>query len=500
MDQETKNDRLYAYIVLGVAVAAAIIGIATGHGDLVLDILKGAGLMMLAITILVTIHELGHFWAAKAFGMRVETFSIGFPPVIWKTKRGETEYQIGMIPLGGYVKISGIIDESLDESNMQSEAQPWEFRAKPIWQRLIVMVGGVTMNVILGVLVFAAMKFFFGETRTPVSALKHKIEVTDIVRSKDKDGKEHCRTTLGYYLGLRSGDSLISFSGQKFKYVEEYQNPQLLMDGGYYEVKRGDKIEKVNIPLGAMNLMSADTIAPVLFDLNYPSKIEVVEDKPMRPAQKAGLKTGDMVVKMDSTPVQHFKQLKKMLDESKANQNIVFTVLREGKELQIPVQTDADKKIGVAPVFEDTAITYNLGQSLAKGSSEAFGFVSANAKGFGKMASGEVKASKSVMGPLGIAKKYLEIFTKGGWKGFLFLTGMLSMILAFMNILPIPALDGGHVVFLLVEAIMRREPPLKVRMVIQQIGMVLLLLLMVAIIGNDFITHLFGGGPQDICK
>ena len=238
-------------IIVGTILMALLIGKLIGPEayEWITTFFKAVGLVLLGITLLVTIHELGHFLTAKWFGMRVEAFSIGFPPQLFSVKRGETDYQIGATPLGGYVKISGIIDESMDTQHIEEEPQPWEFRAKPVWQRLIVMTGGVIMNVLLGIFIFSMLSFAFGEKFTPMEELKNGVAVRKSVKTENKCGDVVEKTTLGYYLGFRTGDKLLSYKGQSYPYFEDYNSPALLIEeDAYFEVEREGKTVRLDVP------------------------------------------------------------------------------------------------------------------------------------------------------------------------------------------------------------------------------------------------------------
>lgn len=471
--------------------------------------LKAVGLVLLGITLLVTIHELGHFLTAKWFGMRVETFSIGFPPKLFSLKRGETDYQIGATPLGGYVKISGIIDESMDTEHIDAEPQPWEFRAKPVWQRLIVMTGGVIMNVLLGILIFALMTFAFGERFTPIEQLEEGISVRKSVTETNRCGDEVEKTTLGYFLGFRSGDKLLSYNGNPLNYFEEYSSPALLIEeNAFFEVERDGEKVRIDVPDGVLNAFNNDTIEVYLFSpINLPSKILISKDDSayqaqfngQSPAELAGIQSGDVITQINGQPVRYYQDLLEIIP-TLANQQAEIRFERADSIHTVSVQLDSTAKLGilphpdVTPAFSSEVKKYGFFESFPKGWEKAFSVISLNIKGFQQIFRGNASAKNSVMGPLAIGKVYKTRYDDYGWAGFWELTASLSMILAFVNILPIPALDGGHVLFLLIEAITRKEPSTKVRIIAQQIGMFLLLGLMVLVIFNDTFTHLLGGG------
>jgi len=485
-------------IIAGIILAAFALGYISGHLSLVIAIFKAILLILFSITILVTVHELGHFLAAKAFGMRVEIFSIGFPPKLFSFRRGETDYQIGATPLGGYVKIAGMIDESMDKEVIQREKareeaekgstqthnygpRPWEFRAKPVWQRLIVMLAGVIMNVILGIAIFSSLKLVYGETRTPVSEI-----VGGIIIPEDT-------TSLGSLIGLKTGDEILSYKGKKFDYIEEYiQQDLLINDKAWFEVEReGEKI-RIDVPPYIQNYLGEDTIFPYIFTYRPTSHIRVFE-KPKRSqtgelvgpaAFRAGLRTGDRIVQLGDSSISFFEDIYNYR-LGRANQAIQTHYIRAGDTLATVIQLDSTGYLGVGPYTE--RVEFDPWTALVAGTQRAFRLVSTNAQGFANIAKKDVKASKSLMGLPQIAWRFVSIWEERGIPGFLEFTAALSMILAFVNILPIPALDGGHVVFLLIEGITRREPSVKVRLVAQQIGLLLILGLMLYVIFNDII-------------
>lgn len=461
-------------IIAGIILLSILIGRISGHLDQVLTVLSAIGLVLLGITVLVTIHELGHFLTAKAFGMRVETFSIGFPPKLFSVTRGETEYEIGATPLGGYVKISGMIDESLDTDHLAKDPEPHEFRAKPVWQRLIVMVGGVVMNVILGIFIFSMLKFYYGENRIPMSEIQYGIEVID--------------ESLGEMVGFQTGDKLISFKGETFPYFDDFSDPNLLINNNaYFEVERNGQKVKLDVPSDILNEFSNDSVRKILFLPDMPPQLAVESEGP---AKSAGLQTGDLLTKIDSVPIALYSEMKAKL-KNKENQTVDIEYQRDGQLFNATITLDTLSRLMVTPdtgFFKSEILKYGFFESFKPGTREAFSFLESNIKGFGKIFSGQVSARKSVMGPVKIAGTYQRVVEAEKSKGFWLLTAMLSMILAFVNILPIPALDGGHVMFLLIEAVIGREPPTKVKLIAQQIGMVLILGLMVLIIFNDILN------------
>lgn len=443
------------------------------------NILLYTGLLILSLGILVFWHELGHFLPAKWFGMKVDKFYLFFdwPRKLFSKQVGETEYGVGMLPLGGYVKIAGMIDESLDKDQLAQEPQSWEFRSKPAWQRLIVMIGGVTMNVILGIFIFTLVKYTQGEEKLPVSSMHAGIFVPDSSVSAD--------------LGFKTGDKILSCKGEPVTYFEEIAHPGILLnDQVWFEVDRGGEKMRIDVPGDLIDqFANKGKAAGLLF---YPNLENwVVVDSTM-PGAKAGLQDGDQIIEVNGKPVSYFEEIRAVV-KSRMSDTVPVVWLRAQDTLRADIVLGKEGLLGVAGqdrLKRDT-IEYGFFAAFAPGSKYAFSVIFDTFKGFRKIFKGEVSASNSVAGPVRIAGMIGGNFQRDGWLGFWVLTGMLSMALAFMNILPIPALDGGHVVFLLIEMVTGKEPSLKVRMIAQQVGMVLLLALMAFVIFNDIFVALF---------
>jgi len=424
--------------------------------------------LLLGLSILVGLHEFGHLIAAKAFGMRVEKYSIGFPPKIWGKQIGETEYSFGLIPLGGFVKISGMIDESMDTEAMSAEPQPWEFRSKPAWQRLIVMMGGIIVNVITGVIIFIAITFNQGDQYLS----KDELNKYGIVASP-----------IAEEIGLQSGDKIFNINGQEYDRFSDLTSPNIFLDENvYFSLKRGQETFKVSIPNDFIDKIADNGDQPYI-SFRYPFNVGQI--MPGSPADKAGLEEGDQIVGIDNEPVNYFDQLQKTL-RAKAGDSISLKIARQGEQIELKAEIGEDGLLGFQAI-PDIAFSFrdlSFGEAAAKGTEEAFGVVFSNIKAFGKMFKGDASVSKSLSGPIGIARIF------GGtwdWGKFWRITGLLSMVLAFMNFLPIPALDGGHVVFITYEIVSGRKPSDKFLENAQKIGMLLLLGIMAFAIFNDII-------------
>jgi len=427
------------------------------------------GQLILGLSILVGLHELGHLLAAKAFGMRVEQFSIGFPPKIWGKKFGETEYSFGMIPLGGFVKISGMIDESLDVTAMRAVPQPHEFRSKPAWQRLIVMMGGIIVNVILGVIIFIGFKYTQGDTYLS----KQELNKYGIVAYE-----------LGESIGLKTGDRILDINGEDYERFRDLASPAVLLSSdGYFTVNRDGKRLTIPIPNDFVDDFAEENNAQkfifyrLIFDIGA-----VIEGSP---ADLGGLQVGDKIIALNGAEIEFYDQLQASMD-TLAGTQITLLINRSNVQQTLTIEVNEEGKIGFQAnrLNEISTVKYTFAESVPLGTELAFSIVWDNIKGFKKIFAGEVSASKSLSGPIGIAKIF------GGtwdWQRFWRITGMLSMVLAFMNFLPIPALDGGHVVFLTWEIVTGKKPSDTFLENAQKVGMVLLLALMSYAILNDII-------------
>ena len=440
-----------------------------------MDTLIMVGQLLLGLTILVGLHEWGHYIAARMFGIKVEKFYIFFdflfpmPNVLnfalWKKKKGDTEFGIGWFPLGGYVKIAGMMDESMDKEALAKPAKPWEFRSKPAWQRLIVMLGGIIVNLILGIIIFIVLTFVNGETYLPAEAAKDGIVVNE----------------LGRKIGLQTGDKIININGKPYeKFIDIISPDVLLTSDAYYTVEREGKQLKIYLPNDLLEHIADFKKNEIFISLTPRIRnFEVGLIEPKSFAEKAGLQKGDKIVAVNGEKITFFDELKAKLAENKLK-SAELTILRNGTEQKLTCQVTDEGRIGFAPFFPDLEkaykkVDFSVGEAIVLGTSRAFGVIFDNIRAFGKIFRGEVSFGKSVGGPVKIAEMY---GSRWDWTKFWTLTGMLSMVLAFMNFLPIPALDGGHVIFLLYEMLRGKPASDKVLEVAQQVGMVILLALM----------------------
>jgi regulator of sigma E protease len=428
-----------------------------------------AAQLILGLSILVVLHEFGHYIAARAFGIRVEKFYLFFDAwgiKLFSFKKGDTEYGVGWLPLGGYVKISGMIDESMDKEAMKLPPQPWEFRSKPAWQRLIVMIGGVTMNVILGIAIYALVLLNYTEKYLPVENISDGIYAYE----------------LGRDLGFQTGDKIVSFNNEKVERFEELLGTRVLF-GGTFQVDRNGKILDIEVPddfyktvakKGRGRFIGADNRS---FDIEEVSKNS--------PAERAKLQKGDKIVAVNDTSITTFGQFREIIFGN-GGKEISLKILRDKNELELTTKLDSDAVLGISsnPFYE--LKNYTPSSALSFGTSDALEAIVSNAKGLKKIFTGEEKASESLQGPIGIANIYGSVWD---WQRFCVITGLLSMVLALMNILPIPALDGGHVIFLIIESVTGKKFSDKFMERAQIAGMVILLSIMAFAIGNDVWKH-----------
>ncbi|MBD3750427.1 MAG: RIP metalloprotease RseP [Sphingobacteriales bacterium] len=434
-----------------------------------MDVLVMIAQLLLGLSILIVLHELGHFLAARAFGIKVEKFFLFFDAwgfKLFSIKIKDCEYGIGWLPLGGYVKIAGMIDESMDTEAMEAPVQAWEFRAKPAWQRLIVMLGGVTVNVILGIFIFWMLTFKYGETYLPNSEVKYGI----------------APGVVGQSIGLQAGDQVIAVNGRQLERFNELTSSDVLLGNSTLTILRDGQEKTITIPPSFLNKVSDyginEFVAP-----RY--KYDIVDVTKGSEAEKMGLKKGDQIASINGYPTVFVDELQKQIASNKGKA-VQLAVIRNNDTLQLNGQVSAKGTLGFvfsAVVPHLATEKFSFGQALPEGASKAWGSLVDNAKGLGKVIKGDVKANKAFSGPVEIARKLY-----GGtwdWIKFWTITGLLSMALALMNMLPIPALDGGHVVFLIIEMIKGKPLSDKFMEKAQIVGFVLLATLMVFVLGND---------------
>jgi len=433
-----------------------------------MDILIQASQFFLSLSILIVLHEFGHFSAAKFFGMRVEKFYLFFNPYfsLFKKKIGDTVYGIGWLPLGGYVKIAGMVDESMDKEQMAQPVQPWEFRAKPAWQRLIVMIGGVTVNVILGVLIYWGILFVYGDSYLPTKNVEYGIMCD----------------SLALEMGLRNGDKILTLDGKE---VENFaQIPMEIVLDGVKVISVERDGQAVEVPVAA-EMHSKLMRAKGLISVRVPFHVD--RFAPGSVAKDAGFAKGDVIVGLNDSSIVYFDAFKDALQSFKG-QSVAVNIEREGKPMTITLDVPESGLLGIYPAgdlkefFELKEVNYGFFESLPKGMEKAYGTFENYLRQMKLIFSPSSKGYESLGGFITIGSIFS---TEWNWLQFWNITAFLSIVLAVMNILPIPALDGGHVVFLLYEMITGKQLPEKVLEVAQYIGMILLFGLLIFANGND---------------
>lgn len=429
--------------------------------------------LIMALSLLVLVHEFGHFIFSRLFKVRVEKFYLffdwGFSLFKWKPKNSETEYGIGWIPLGGYCKISGMIDESMDTEQMKQPMQPWEFRSKPAWQRLLIMIGGVMFNFILAMFIYAMIMFTWGESYTDIRKATYGMEFNENAKS----------------LGFVDGDIILKVDDRD---VERYSVDLLraIADGKTVTVLRGGKEATVNIPED-FGLLDMGKETPFM-QYRIPAVIDSII--PASPAAMAGLHKGDSVVNIGGENIGSWNGLMiamQKMQESGRN-SIDVTIMRDSL-VTLTAQVDSTYKLGItpcAPNYPIERITYNFFEAFPAGIAYGWNVLTGYVSDFKYLFSKEGAQSVGMFGTIG------SLFPPmWDWHQFWLMTAMLSLILAVMNILPIPALDGGHVVFLLIEVITGRKPSDKVLEYAQMVGMLILLGLFVLATFNDAMRFIF---------
>jgi len=433
------------------------------------------GQLILGLSILVILHELGHFIAARAFGIKVEKFYLFFDAwgfSLFKFTYKEVEYGIGWLPLGGYVKIAGMIDESMDTEQLAGPPQPWEFRSKPAWQRLIVMLGGITVNVILGIIIFWILTAKFGDTYIPNSTAQYGI----------------VPGAVGKKMGLMAGDKIVAVNGKPVVRFDSLMTSNVLLDHTILSIERGDKKFDIIVPPTLMNdLADYGDHALEQFISSAPRRKFLVDSiVPKSVAEKAGLQKGDSIVAVNNVKIQFFDEMQSQVQANK-NRPIELTVKRNNAELKLAATVPEAGSLGFfSDLPKEKTIYYGFLGSFPHGAEKAWSTISDNAKGLGKIFKGEAKLNKVVGGPVKIATLFGSTID---WVHFWSLVGFLSMVLAFTNLLPIPALDGGHAIFLLIEMIKGKPLSDKFLERAQIVGFVLLITLIVFTFGNDILRQ-----------
>ena len=423
----------------------------------------------MSLSLLVAIHEFGHYIVARIFKIRVEKFYIFFNPwfSLYKRKIGETEYGIGWLPLGGYVSLAGMIDESMDLEQMKQEPQPWEFRTKPAWQRLIVMLAGITMNVLLAMGIYSAMLYTWGENYYHNDDMVYGYSFNE----------------AGESLGFVDGDKIISIDGEAIGNVREIDKKLIIADENRsVVVERGGEQVTLTLPLEELVAMRENGSIIGFYQPIIPF---IIEEVVMDSAKDSGLLANDEIIAIDDTHVEDFFAGKELLTKA-AGRNAEIDIVRNATDtLRLTVPINAEGQIGVnVKMIAPRSVEYGLLESIPAGIRRTGSEIASYWDQLKMIVNPKTKSYKEVGGFIAIG----NIFpSEWNWQSFWSLTALLSVILAIMNILPIPGLDGGHALFTLWEIITRRKPSDKFLEVMQYIGLGLLLLLLVYANGSDIV-------------
>jgi len=439
-----------------------------------MDILVQASQFILSLSLLIVLHELGHFIPAKLFKTRVEKFYLFFDPwfSLVKKKVGGTEYGIGWLPLGGYVKISGMVDESMDKEQMAKDPEPWEFRSKPAWQRLIIMVGGVAVNVIVALAIFFGMLLYWGEEFLPTEEVKYGITADENARQ----------------MGLENGDKILAINGSLPERFNQLPIEILLNERGTIDIERDGERMRIEFNEEDVARLIASRGAFIGPRLKYIVGGFTEES----PAQTAGLQAGDMITGINDESMPYFDQWLDRLPDYKG-ETVQVNFERDGIAMRVDVDVPESGRMGVFSAnpfeqFETEVKTYGFLEAIPASFVKSKQLLTDYIRQFKLIANPKTGAYKEVGGFIMIANQF---DTSWNWERFWSFTAFLSLMLAFLNILPIPALDGGHVVFVLWEMVSGRKPSTKVLENAQVVGFIILLGLIVLANGND-IMRLFG--------
>jgi Predicted membrane-associated Zn-dependent proteases 1 len=410
-----------------------------------------AGQLILSLSILVILHEFGHYITARWFGCRVEKFYLFFDPwfSLFKKKIGDTEYGVGWLPLGGYVKISGMVDESLDTEALKQPPKEWEFRSKPAWQRLIIMLGGIIMNVLVAIFIYAMVLYVWGEKKIPMSSLKYGITFQD---------------SLFYHIGFRPGDKIVTVDGKEIPYFDDLTLK--IITGHEAVVEREGVRQTIQFPETLIgDLISRKNKSGLLFEPRLPAMLGSFDGLPSTPAKEAGLQQGDQIIRIDSTAIVYFDEIRNVLTNT-TNNEVAIDIVRNQDTLHLKSKLTDEKKLGITSLFTDFKTLDSMG--LVKIETKRYGLLASIPAGYHKtkeklmayidqfrlILSPKTGAYKGLGGFKAIANAFPAVWDL---ESFWSMTALLSIILAFMNLLPIPALDGGHVMFTLYEMITRRN-------------------------------------------
>ena len=429
---------------------------------------------ILSLSLIIVLHELGHYLPAKYFKIKVEKFYLFFDInfSLFKKKIGETEWGIGWLPLGGYVKIAGMIDESMDKEQMSKPPEPWEFRSKPTWQRLIIMLGGVTVNFILAIIIYIGLAYAYGSSYVSLDSIKDGFEINNPILLES---------------GFKTGDKILSFNGNKLNTISELRKS--IVSAKTYEIERDGNILEISLPIDFLGKFSSID-NPTLFELRSPFIIQNVAEESLN--KDYDIQQGDMIVSLNGKEIKYADQLIPMLEEN-ANRTIEVELLRDSFKIQKTLNVNEDGKLGFMTgatvkdmidlgYLELTVNSYSIVESIGVGTNNFISFFGFYLEQFAAIFNPSTGAYKGLGGFLAIGNIFPGTWD---WQSFWDRTAILSVMLGVLNLLPIPALDGGHAMFLVYEMVSGRKPSDKFLETVQIIGFIILLSLVIFANGND---------------
>ena len=429
---------------------------------------------ILSLSLIIVLHELGHYWPAKYFKIKVEKFYLFFDVKysLFKKKIGETEWGIGWLPLGGYVKIAGMIDESMDKEQMAKPPEPWEFRSKPSWQRLIIMLGGVTVNFILAIIIYIGLAYAYGSSSILLSSVKDGFVIDNPILVES---------------GFKTGDKILSYDNNEINTYSELRKS--IVSASIYEVERDGEILEISLPTDFLGRLSSSD-NPSLFEFRTPFIIQSVSEESLN--KDYDIRQGDMIVSINDQQIKYSDQLIPLLEKNK-NTTVEVELQRDSFIIQKTLNVDSNGKLGFMQgasiqdmleldVFEVTNNSYSFVESIGIGTNNFVSFSGFYLEQFAAIFNPSTGAYKGLGGFLAIGNIFPGTWD---WQSFWDRTAILSVMLGVLNLLPIPALDGGHAMFLVYEMVSGRKPSDKFLETVQVIGFIILLTLVIFANGND---------------
>jgi regulator of sigma E protease len=426
---------------------------------------------ILSFSILVVLHELGHFIPARLFGTRVEKFYLFFNPgfSLWKKKIGETEYGIGWIPFGGYVKIAGMIDESMDKEQLKKEPESWELRSKPAYQRLIVMLGGVIVNVVLAIVIFIGIAWYWGDDYLPAKNVTYGVHASALAKQ----------------MGVQDGDIILSLDKKELENFDALEAKLILTNPTTLEVQRGDSIISLNIPTSLATSLAKFKKSDPFVIPRIPVIIDSVGSSAV--VLEGAFSKNDTLLKINNTSIQY--QYEFIEVKQKYADSIVMVTSKRGNDtVYTKALINGSGQIGLFvklpyALFKTVHKEFTFFQAIPEGVNRCYTTLDNYIQGIKQIFTGKVNANDSLGSLISIGNTFPAAWD---WERFWTLTAIFSIILAFMNVLPIPALDGGHALFIIVEMITGRKPGDKFMEYAQIVGMMLMFGLMLYALGLDF--------------